>query len=167
MDKWTGEGIWAGWRITTDHAASSYGQPVLIDPDGNAYGPGDIRKRVYQADLARELGVTPAAITGRITRGTLPPFDGHDEQGRGYWFAATIENGIGDEETGYRVECSNGWTREIYAKNEIAAKKAASQALAFGCGDMHLYRADGTLLGTRRFWQSLDKFGWKPWEAPV
>jgi len=87
MNEWIGEGIWAGWRLTTDHADSSYGQPVLVDPDGVAYGPGDIRRRIYQADLAREEGVTPAAITGRINRGTLPPFDGV-EQGRGYWYPA-------------------------------------------------------------------------------
>ena len=30
------------WRYTTDHAASSYGQPVLVnDETGIAYGPGD------------------------------------------------------------------------------------------------------------------------------
>jgi len=45
MDIWIGTGIWAGWRLTTDHSASSYGQPVLVDPDGNAYGPGDILKK--------------------------------------------------------------------------------------------------------------------------
>ena len=29
------------YRVTTDHAASSYGQPVLVAPNGTAYGPGD------------------------------------------------------------------------------------------------------------------------------
>jgi len=164
MNEWIGEGIWAGWRLTTDHADSSYGQPVLVDPDGVAYGPGDIRRRIYQADLAREEGVTPAAITGRINRGTLPPFDGV-EQGRGYWYPATLENGApGEEETEYRIECSNGWQDTIYAKNDIAAKKAASKALAHGCGDMWLYRGDHTIVGIRRFWQSIDKFGWDKWE---
>lgn len=75
MDEWTGKGIWAGWRITTDHAASSYGQPVLVSPDGRAFGPGDIAGCYSQADLARALGVTRAAIADRIRRGTLPPFD--------------------------------------------------------------------------------------------
>ena len=28
-------------RLTTDHAASSYGQPVLV-LDGDAFGPGDL-----------------------------------------------------------------------------------------------------------------------------
>jgi len=91
-DIWTGEGIWEGWRLTTDHPASSYGQPVLVDPDGIAYSPGDIRKRIYQADVARQLGVTAAAITGRIQRGTLPPVDGVDAQGRGFWYYGTIKD---------------------------------------------------------------------------
>jgi len=30
------------YHLTTDHAASSYGQPVLVDNNGNAYGPDDI-----------------------------------------------------------------------------------------------------------------------------
>lgn len=92
MDAWTGKGIWEGWRITTDHASSSYGQPVLVDPDGRAYGPGDIRTRLYQADVARKLGVTPQAVIGRLSRGTLPAYDGHDESGRGYWFSETVRH---------------------------------------------------------------------------
>lgn len=27
--------------MTTDHAGSSYGQPVIVGEDGTAYGPGD------------------------------------------------------------------------------------------------------------------------------
>lgn len=79
-DIWTGSGIWEGWRLTTDHAASSYGKPVLVSPTGRAYGPGDIEPERYtQADLARVLGVTRGAIADRIRRGTLPPFDGNDK----------------------------------------------------------------------------------------
>lgn len=163
-DMWTGNGIWRGWRLTTDHSASSYGQPVLVDPEGTAYGPGDIRKRIYQADLARELGVTTAALRGRIDRGTLPAYDGTDEQGRGYWYASTLESGKGAKESEYRIECSNGWASTFYAKNDIAAKKAAAKELAFGCGDMRLYRADGSLVGFRRFYQNSDRFGWRTWE---
>lgn len=29
------------WSLTTEHAASSYRQPVLVGPDNNAYGPAD------------------------------------------------------------------------------------------------------------------------------
>ena len=31
------------FRVTTDHSASSYGIPVLVDADGIAYGPGDVQ----------------------------------------------------------------------------------------------------------------------------
>ncbi len=30
-----------GITLTTEHAASSYGQLVLVDDQGNAHGPGD------------------------------------------------------------------------------------------------------------------------------
>jgi len=43
-DIWVGTGVWKGWRLTTAHAASSHGQPVLVAPDGTPYGPGDIQK---------------------------------------------------------------------------------------------------------------------------
>lgn len=39
---WQGAGAWQGWSLSTSHAASSYGQPVLVRPDGVALGPGDI-----------------------------------------------------------------------------------------------------------------------------
>ncbi len=33
------------WELSTDHAASSYGQPVLVNrPTGEAYGPADVVK---------------------------------------------------------------------------------------------------------------------------
>jgi hypothetical protein len=33
------------WELSTDHASSSYGQPVLVNRStGEAFGPGDIRK---------------------------------------------------------------------------------------------------------------------------
>lgn len=30
------------YRITCNHAASSYGIPVLVDADGRPYGPADV-----------------------------------------------------------------------------------------------------------------------------
>ena len=92
MDIWTGSGIWSGWRLTTDHSASSYNQPVLVSPDGRAFGPGDIAGHYAQVDLANALGVSRSAITGRINRGTLPDYDGHDDNGRGYWHYETIKH---------------------------------------------------------------------------
>lgn len=39
-------------RYTTDHAASSYGQPVLVDDEtGIAYGPGDLLTIAQSASL--------------------------------------------------------------------------------------------------------------------
>lgn len=96
------DGVWAGWRMTTDHPRSSYGHPVLVSPDGQAFGPGDIAgaQRLYQADLARLLGVTRGAINGRINRSnqaaesgrerSFPAEDGVDDQGRPYWYAQTV-----------------------------------------------------------------------------
>lgn len=65
-NEWTGTGVWSGWKIIDGH---------LISPDGRKYAPGDIVGMYNQADLARTLGVTKAAIQDRIKRGTLPPFD--------------------------------------------------------------------------------------------
>ena len=43
------------YRLTTDHAASSYGYPVLVGGDGQAYGPGDLLPDgTPAADLAAE-----------------------------------------------------------------------------------------------------------------
>lgn len=41
-DIWQGTGTWDGWRLTTDHATSINGQLVLVNPDGNAFVPGDL-----------------------------------------------------------------------------------------------------------------------------
>ena len=44
------------WALSTDHAASSYEQPVLVNrPSGDAYGPGDI------VQLYPSYGFLPAA----------------------------------------------------------------------------------------------------------
>ncbi len=44
-DLWVGTGNWRGWRLTTGHSAASYGEPVLVRPDGSALGPGDLARR--------------------------------------------------------------------------------------------------------------------------
>jgi hypothetical protein len=46
---------------------------------------------IYQADLARLLGISRMAINARVMRGTLPPFDGKDDKGRGYWTPETVQ----------------------------------------------------------------------------
>lgn len=53
------------WELTTEHAASSYGQPVLVNRGtGEAYGPGDILTPypsygpMVAADAVRRLAKT-------------------------------------------------------------------------------------------------------------
>ncbi|OPG98450.1 hypothetical protein B2I21_08860 [Chryseobacterium mucoviscidosis] len=88
--------LWPDWFITTDHPASKDGIPVLVSPSGRTYGPEDIEPPLYsQAELAKALGVSTAAIRDRIRRGTLPEYDGHTSSGRGYWFIDTIKHLIG------------------------------------------------------------------------
>lgn len=50
------------WRLSTEHAMSSYGMPVLVDERNRAYGPGDLppgtvlRVRGEAAERARAAG---------------------------------------------------------------------------------------------------------------
>lgn len=51
---------------TTNHAASSYGQPVLVDTEtGIAYGPGDLLTTSQAAAL---LGVIPRTLRALAAR---------------------------------------------------------------------------------------------------
>jgi len=48
------------WELTTEHAASSGGQPVLVNPTtGEAFGPADLVR------LHERKGLIPAAFTAR------------------------------------------------------------------------------------------------------
>lgn len=57
-------------KITTDHAASSYGQPVILDDDGNLldYGPGvrEVRRRLglSRPALGERLGASGRTVEG-------------------------------------------------------------------------------------------------------
>ncbi|MEN1985283.1 hypothetical protein [Paenibacillus hubeiensis] len=87
--------IWPEWTITTDHPASKDGVPVLVSPAGKVYRPEDVDPdpdRFNQTDLAKALGVSTAAIRDRISRGTVPEYDGFTKSGRGYWMADTIKH---------------------------------------------------------------------------
>ncbi len=44
----------AGWRLTTEHAAASYGVPVLVAPDGGAVGDLDILALEENGSLAED-----------------------------------------------------------------------------------------------------------------
>lgn len=75
-DLWTGEGTWAGWKLNTDHAASSYGQPVLVSPDSIAYDPGDIisLNDVYsEPDAAAKWGVDESTLRNYAAQGRFYP----------------------------------------------------------------------------------------------
>lgn len=43
-------------RLTTAHAASSYGQPVFVDDEGNAYNWAEIAEINTAADIGRKGG---------------------------------------------------------------------------------------------------------------
>lgn len=57
------------YRLTTDHAASSHGQPVLVDADNRAYGPADPLDGATAAEYVRahpEVG--PAPLVAKFLR---------------------------------------------------------------------------------------------------
>ena len=93
MDIWQGTGLWQGWRLTTDHAASCYGQPVLVDPDGKAYGPGDIRHHDYigQKEIADMLGWSKQQVNNYYKDGRLPEKD-QTIAGRPVWIRERIDS---------------------------------------------------------------------------
>lgn len=73
-DIWNGAGTWKGWHLTTDHAASSYNQPVLVMPDGTPLGPGDIivGPLVGYAETAEILGWDKRRVGLYMSRGAFP-----------------------------------------------------------------------------------------------
>jgi hypothetical protein len=50
------DGAKVSGRLTTAHAASSYGQPVFVDDDGQAYNWFDIAEISTAAELGRKGG---------------------------------------------------------------------------------------------------------------
>ena len=45
----------AGWQLTTEHSASSYGLPVLVAPDGEALGDGEMVSVQPDGTLSQDL----------------------------------------------------------------------------------------------------------------
>jgi hypothetical protein len=82
-------------RRATDHSASSYGIPVVLDGRGEPYGPGDL---VTTAKAAELLGVTPGRIRHFLNDGRLPG----QKSGRD-WFIL-----VGDLE---KLERHQGWPK--------------------------------------------------------
>lgn len=72
---WTGSGVWEGWRLTTNHAASSYNQPVLVNPEGEAFGPDDIYKTpdgmIGNKEICDLLGWRKQQLNNYIVRGVF------------------------------------------------------------------------------------------------
>lgn len=54
--------------LTTDHASSSYGRPVVVDADGNAHGPSD-ESMIYCDDEEESLALEAA---GYFVQGCKP-----------------------------------------------------------------------------------------------
>mgnify|MGYP006910633866 CR=1 FL=1 len=45
----------AGWQLTTEHSASSYGLAVLVAPDGEAVGDGEMVSVQQDGTLSQDL----------------------------------------------------------------------------------------------------------------
>lgn len=45
----------AGWQLTTKHSASSYGLAVLVAPDGEAVGDGEMVSVQQDGTLSQDL----------------------------------------------------------------------------------------------------------------
>ena len=67
-------GKWMTYTLTTNHSASSYGQPVLVDETGRAFGPADI---VVPESGKGFFAATTAADVVRAAYGNWA--DGHAE----------------------------------------------------------------------------------------
>lgn len=61
--------------LTDEHAACSYGQPVLVDATGSVYGPQDIV--VWRDESGQELASSPAIAIAQNLR-PIAPFFGDD-----------------------------------------------------------------------------------------
>jgi hypothetical protein len=55
----------AGWRLTSAHAASSYGLEVVVTPDGTALGDGDM-VRIREDGM---IDPDPLTGSGKLTCG--------------------------------------------------------------------------------------------------
>jgi len=55
-------------RLTTDHAASSYGQPVFVGDDGTAYNWADIVEVSTAAALGKIGGSATSAAKSKASR---------------------------------------------------------------------------------------------------
>ena len=62
----TGEALRsAGWRLTAEHSSSSYNVPVIVAPDGQAIGDGDLVRVRFDGELMAD----PFGLEGRLLAG--------------------------------------------------------------------------------------------------
>jgi hypothetical protein len=61
----------AGWQLTTEHSASSYGLAVLVAPDGEALGDGEMVSVQPDGTLSQDL--SGLLYTGAQLRELLEP----------------------------------------------------------------------------------------------
>ena len=71
-------------RLTTDHAASSYGQPVFVSDDGQAYNWADIVDVSTAAALGKLGGGVSSEAKTKANRAKAnnPPKAGKQKRGR-------------------------------------------------------------------------------------
>lgn len=65
-----------GYKLTTEHSASSYGQPVLL-VEGEVYGPGDLIEFYGLLMRAREAVVRQADVDKRLSNELVMRFTGN------------------------------------------------------------------------------------------
>lgn len=73
---WKGEGVWNGWMLATDQSSKNDGQPLLISPDGTAYGPNNIISLddIYSGPIAAaKWGVGESTVRNYAAQGKFLP----------------------------------------------------------------------------------------------
>ena len=82
-DLWTGTGEWEGWKITK----SDNGQQVLLNPEGESFGPNDILRLVdvFTVPEAATVweGVTEPTLKRYLAEGRFRWNEAR--KGRGTW----------------------------------------------------------------------------------
>lgn len=59
----------AGWRLTADHATSAYSVPVIVAPDGQAIGDGDLVRVRWDGALVEDTFGPGCLLQGRLLDG--------------------------------------------------------------------------------------------------
>lgn len=83
------------FRITTEHASSSYGQPVLVDQNGQAQSPAELGLDLVPAavrSLALPNGYHSSAVWAghQVLRGPLPASGQPQDRRNVSWWDAIV-----------------------------------------------------------------------------